>query len=403
MHEHTAILFCSLLIFVFGLFSRLAERSPISAPMFFLAVGILVSPIGLDLYHLEFNGEVVKLVAEITLIVILFVDASMIRYNRLLETLAGIPARLLLVGLPLTMFLGSLVLWMLFPSMEVWLVVMVALILSPTDAALGQAVIKSKKVPDRIRESISIESGLNDGIALPPILVCIAVLVEGAGAIDYSGKWAIFMAQQLTLGPLVGGLVGWAGGTLLEKASAKGWVEATFQRLAALPLALLAFAAAEMVNGNGFIAAFFSGLLLGVTTPEVRERVQEFGEAISQMLSFFVFMVLGMVMVPLAMDHWTWMSLIYALFSLTVIRMVPVAISLVGSGLDKFTIAFIGWFGPRGIASILYLLIAGIDIGFAGYEVGLSIIVLTVLLSTFLHGVTALPFTKMFDSRWTPG
>jgi len=277
--------------------------------------------------------------------------------------------------------------------------VMVALILSPTDAALGQAVIKSERVPDRIRESISIESGLNDGIALPPILVCIAVLVEGASAIDYSGKWLIFMAQQLTLGPLVGGLVGWAGGTLLEKASAKGWVEATFQRLAALPLALLAFAAAEMVHGNGFIAAFFSGLLLGVTTPEVRERVQEFGEAISQMLSFFVFMVLGLVMVPLAMDHWTWMSLVYALLSLTVIRMVPVAISLVGSGLDKFTIAFVGWFGPRGIASILYLLIAGIDIGFAGFEVGLSIIVLTVLLSTFLHGVTALPFTKMFDSR----
>ena len=399
MHEHTAILFCSLLIFVFGLFSRLAERSPVSAPMFFLAVGILVSPIGLDLYHLEFNGEAVKLVAEITLIMILFVDASMIRYDRLLETLAGIPARLLMIGLPLTMVLGSLVLWMLFPSMEIWLVVMVALILSPTDAALGQAVIKSERVPNRIRESISIESGLNDGIALPPILVCIAVLVEGASAIDYSGKWAIFMVQQLTLGPLVGGLVGWAGGTLLEKASAKGWVEATFQRLAALPLALLAFAAAEMVHGNGFIAAFFSGLLLGVTTPEVRERVQEFGEAISQMLSFFVFMVLGMVMVPLAMDHWTWMSLVYALLSLTVIRMVPVAISLIGSGLDNFTIAFVGWFGPRGIASVLYLLIAGIDIGFAGFEVGLSIIVLTVLLSTFLHGVTALPLTKMFDSR----
>ncbi len=399
MHEHTAILFCSLLIFIFGLFSRLAERSPVSAPMFFLAVGILVSPVGLNLYHMEFEGEVVKLVAEITLIVILFVDASMIRYDRLGKVLAGIPARLLLVGLPLTMIFGSLVLWLLFPGMNIWLVVMVALILSPTDAALGQAVIKSERVPNRIRESISIESGLNDGIALPLILVCIAVLVEGASAIDFSGRWLVFMILQLTLGPLVGGLVGWLGGTLLEKASARGWVEPTFQRLAALPLALLAFAAAEMVYGNGFIAAFFSGLLLGVTTPEVRERIQEFGEAISQMLSFFVFMILGMVMVPLAVEYWSWMSLVYALLSLTVIRMLPVAISLIGSGLDNYTIAFVGWFGPRGIASVLYLLIAGIDIGFAGFEVGLSLIVLTVLLSTFLHGVSALPLTKLFDSR----
>lgn len=402
MHDHVAILVCSLLIFVFGLFSHLAEKSPITAPMFFVAAGFLVSPAAFGLFHLDFNAEVVRLVAEVTLIVILFVDASMIQSGKLITTLSGLPTRLLGIGLPLTMATGALVLWLLFPELGIWVILMVALILSPTDAALGQAVIKSEKVPERIRESVSIESGLNDGIALPPILVCIAVLSAGAGTLEFTGEWAIFMAQQLTLGPIIGGLVGWLGGTLLEKASQRGWVEPTFQRLAAIPLALLAFAFAEMVHGNGFIAAFFSGLLLGVRTPIVRERVQEFGEAMAQMLSLFIFMILGLVLVPFAIEHWTWMSLLYATLSLTVIRMVPVAISMIGSGHDNFTVGFVGWFGPRGIASVLYLLIASIDLGVKGYEVGFSIIVLTVLMSTFLHGITAVPFTNLYKTNETP-
>jgi len=392
MHDHPALFFSALL-------SKLSERSPITGPMFFVAVGILVSPLGFDLYEMKINTESAKILAEITLIIILFTDASMIRFTRLRETLAGIPARLLLIGLPLTMLSGALLAWIIFPTMSIWLIVMMALILSPTDAALGQAVIKSARVPPRIRESVSIESGLNDGIALPPILVCIAVLSEGSQAVDGSGKWLYFMAQQLTLGPIVGGLVGYIGGTLVDRAAARGWMAPTFQSLSAISLALLSYAFAELVHGNGFIAAFFSGLFLGAQAPLVRERIQEFGEAEGQMFSLFIFLVLGLVMVPVAAEYWDIKVLIYALLSLTLIRMLPVAISLIGSKLDAFTVCFVGWFGPRGIASVLYLLIAVAELGFMGYEVAMSTIVLTVLLSTFLHGMTAVPLTKIFEGK----
>jgi len=399
MHDHPALFFAAVLVFLFGLVSRLSERSPVTAPMFFMAIGVLVSPIGLNLFNVDFEAESTKVLAEITLIIILFVDASMIHFTRLGQLLSGIPARLLGVGLPLTMLLGGAAAYWLFPEVNIWLIAMIALILSPTDAALGQAIIKSPHIPERIRESVSIESGLNDGIALPPIFLCIAVLIEGQSALDESGQWATFMIAQLTLGPIVGGVVGWLGGKAVDSAAHRGWSEPTFQRLSAISLALMAYAFAELLHGNGFIAAFFAGLLLGAKTPTVRERIQEFGEAEGQLLSLFIFLLLGLVMIPVAAEYWDMKMLAYAILSLTVIRMVPVAISLVGSGLDKFTVLFLGWFGPRGIASILYLLIAVGDLGLEGYESALSVIVLTVLLSTILHGVSAVPLSNIFKNK----
>ena len=216
MHDHPAIFVGALLLFCFGLLSKLSERSVVTGPMVFLAAGVLISPVGFDLIHMKFNAGSTQLIAEITLIIILFVDASLIPVNRLRETLSGIPTRLLGIGLPLTMVFGTLVGLVMFPQINIWLIAMIALILAPTDAALGQAVVKSDAVPARIRESISIESGLNDGIALPLILVCIAVLADGTGVIG-SGHWISFMALQLALGPVVGGLVGLVGGKLVDK------------------------------------------------------------------------------------------------------------------------------------------------------------------------------------------
>lgn len=398
MHDHPAIFIGALLLFIFGLVSRLAEKSPITGPMVFLSAGVLMSPLAFNIIDLDFNAPATKLIAEATLIIILFVDASMIEFTNLRKTLAGLPARLLAIGLPLTMITGTAVAWILFPNIDIWLLIMVALILSPTDAALGQAVIKSQNVPARIRESISIESGLNDGIALPLILVCIAVLATGEQAIDGSGHWVSFMALQLTLGPIIGGLVGLIGGRVIDWANDKGWMESTFHSLAAISIALLSYAFAELVHGNGFIAAFFAGLFLGTKSPIVRERIQSFGEAEGQMLSLFVFFILGLVGVPAAVQYIDGTMLLYALLSLTFIRMVPVALSMVGSGWNPFTVAFVGWFGPRGIASILYLLIAVGDLGTDGYEQAIAVIVLTVSLSTVLHGVSALPLTKMFSA-----
>ena len=399
MHEYPTIVFAALLIFGFGLFSKLSERSAVTAPMFFMAVGALFSPLGFGFFETSLTIDAAKVLAEITLILILFVDASLIRYKQLGHALVGIPSRLLGIGLPLTIVLGGLVAYLMFPGINIWLITLVALILSPTDAALGQAILKSPFVPQKLKDGLSIESGLNDGIALPPFLVCLAVLSEGVQVIDGSGHWLKFMVMQLTLGPLVGGLVGWSGGKALDWAVSKGFSEGTFQRLSAIALALMAFAFAEAVHGNGFIAAFFAGLFLGTRREEVRERIQEFGEAEGQLLSLIIFMLFGLVMLPLAVQHWTPWMLVYAVLSLTFIRMLPVLLSLIGSGLSLKDKLFIGWFGPRGIASVLYLLIAAGNLGLKGYEQALSLIILTVLLSTFSHGISSIPLAALYKKK----
>jgi sodium/hydrogen antiporter len=301
--------------------------------------------------------------------------------------------------LPLTMLLGIVLAAPFFYSMGLWTIALLALILSPTDAALGMPVVTSPIVPQKIREAINVESGLNDGIALPPILACIAALSVGSAERAGVHFWIWFVVKQLLFGPLVGALVGWLGGRIVERAAKRDWMNPTFQRLASCSLAVLSYALAEEVHGNGFIAAFFGGLMLGVRTPEVRERIHEFGEAEGQQLALFVFLIFGLAAVPLAAKHWDLNAWAYAILSLTVIRMLPVALSLRGTGLTKFSIAFIGWFGPRGIASVLYLLIVVNELGLKGYERVLSVIVLTVLLSVFLHGITAVPLSRLYAHR----
>jgi NhaP-type Na+/H+ or K+/H+ antiporter len=363
--------------------------------MVFVAVGILAGPLGFDWLEVSINAELVRVLAEITLVLILFIDASLIDLPALIRT-RGIPLRLLLIGLPLTMGLGILLALPLFPGQSLWLLALMALILSPTDAALGQAVVKSQSVPERIRQAINVESGLNDGIALPPILLCVAVLAGDPARQLGSGFWSNFLFTQLIYGPVMGAAVGWLGGLLVDWAARRGWMNDTFQRLASAALAMLAYAAAEEVHGNGFIAAYFAGLLLGVRSPTVRERLQEFGEAEGQQLALFIFLLFGLILVPAALPHWDSRAWIYALLSLTIIRMLPVALSLIGSGLDRPAVGFIGWFGPRGIASILYLIMVVGKLGAQKLKYVLAVIVLTVLLSVFAHGLTAVPLAGAY-------
>jgi len=399
MHHHQLLILFALLIFTFGLVSRFAERNWITGPMVFMTVGILGSSLAFGFLHVTPDMGPVKLVAELALTLVLFIDATMINRDAFTGGSKRIPVRLLLVGLPLTMIVGTLFgVWM-FDGVSIWAIMLMAFILSPTDAALGQAVVKSEGVPLRIRQSISVESGLNDGIALPPILIVMALL--GAEAGEHEGAWLGFVIKQVTLGPIVGLAVGWIGGKLMQITADKGWTEGTFQRLSALPLAILAFAFAESVEGNGFIAAFVAGIGLtaAITSANVRHQVQEFGETEGMQLILVVFLIFGLAMVPAAAPYWGVRELIYAVASLTVLRMLPVAISLIGARLDWQTITFIGWFGPRGIASVLYLLMAVAAIGFDGYEQVMSVIVLTIMISVYAHGISAMPLSDRYGAN----
>ncbi len=400
MNEYSVLVFAALVMFVYGLFSHLSERSPISAAAVFVSIGIVAGPLVLDLLEAGVKAPTVRVIAEVTLVLVLFVDASTIDLRAFLRR-TSLPLRLLLIGLPLTMALGVAAAAPLFPDMSLLMVTLMAFILSPTDAALGQPVMTSPLVPQKIKEAINVESGLNDGIVLPPILACIAALSPTTPEHTGLTYWAIFVLKQFLLGPLLGAMVGFVGGWAVDRASQRGWINTTFQRLAAWSMAVMAYSLAEAFHGNGFIAAFFGGLALGVRIPTVREQIQEFGETEGQQLALFVFLLFGLAAVPKAVPHWDANALVYAVLSLTVIRMVPVAISLVGTGLTRFSTIFIGWFGPRGIASVLYILIVVNELGLEGYEPMLSVVVLTILLSVYLHGISAVPLSRLYSSRLT--
>jgi NhaP-type Na+/H+ or K+/H+ antiporter len=384
----------ALVILLFGAISRRSERSPLTPPMFFIAAGCLVSAHGLGLLEISVESEEVHFLAELTLVVVLFTDASRIDLARLRRE-ESLPLRLLGIGMPLTVLAGTGVAMMLWPGL-VWVeAALLAAILTPTDAALGQAVVSNPLVPTRIRQTLNVESGLNDGIALPIVLILASMAGATEGETD-SRYWLRFAALAVTLGPAVGAAVGWAGGRWLERGVATGWINGPFQRLSSLGLAFLAFAGAEIIGGNGFIAAFVAGLVLGNVGRNVCETLHEFAETEGQLLTLLVFLTFGAVMVPRAIETFSLVNLGYALLSLTLVRMVPVALSLLGSGLRAPSIAFLGWFGPRGLASILFALVVVEEGRLESAAVLEGVVVLTVLLSAVLHGASAYPLARLY-------
>jgi NhaP-type Na+/H+ or K+/H+ antiporter len=386
----------ALFVLGFGLVSKRIQTTVVTAPMVFVLFGVVVGPSGLGLLDIALDSPGVRLLAEMTLVLVLFTDAARINLARLRRE-HNIPLRLLGIGLPLTVLAGVVAGAALLGELSLWEVLVLAIVLAPTDAALGQAVVSSPRVPVRIRQALNVESGLNDGLALPLLLFAISCATMAEHA-NEGGFWLRFAFLQVVLGPLVGAAVGYFGGRLVSWGRRAGWMSDAFGDLAALGFALLAYAGAEVVGGNGFIAAFTAGLTLGNTARSLCSSVYEFAEAEGQLLTLLSFVVFGAVLVGPALDGLGPATLLYALASLTLVRMVPVWLSLTGLGLEPPTRAFIGWFGPRGIASILYglLLLEG-----SGLEQGgtvFSVTMLTVLLSVVLHGITAWPGVRWYGT-----
>lgn len=388
--NHETITLIALGILLFGLVSKRLQMSIITPPMAFTVLGLGLAALGLLAFDTE--SPWLETLTEFTLVIILFTDATRINLT-LLRNEYGLALRLLGVGLPLTIVAGTAVGLTLF-DFSFWEIAVLAAILAPTDAALGQAVVSDERVPVRIRQTLNVESGLNDGLALPIVLLFVSFAGMEA---ESASTWLRFISLQLMLAPIVGVAVGYYGGQLVDRATQANWMNATFTQLSALVLALLAFAFAELVGGNGFIAAFVAGLTLGNTKRTVCHQLYEFAETEGQLLTLLVFLIFGAVMVGPALTTLSWQVLVYALLSLTIIRMVPVALSLIGAKLQTDTILFLGWFGPRGIASIIYGLLV-LEHHLPQAETLFNAIIFTVLLSTFLHGLTAVPFAKLYGN-----
>lgn len=393
--EAPTFLALALTLVGFGLVSARLNGSILTAPILFVAAGLLLGPLGIGVVEIDFSGGALETVAEFTLVLVLFADAARIDVKSLWRY-HSLPTRMLLIGLPLTILAGTVVAMVVFPGLPVFEAALLAAILAPTDAALGQAVVTDGKIPVRIRQTLNAESGLNDGIALPVVLLFASLTLAAEGPSQDAAGWIEFGLLQITLGPIAGIVAGYIGGRLINRASTAGWMTSAFQGLSTLAVALAAFALAELLEGNGFIAAFVAGLTVGNVHRGVCDYLFEFAESEGQLLTVVTFFLFGAVIVPQVIDHFTLSVLLYAMASLTVVRMVPVAISLIGSRLRFPTWIFLGWFGPRGLASILFALIVLGESEAEGSIELMATISATVLLSILLHGITAAPAARWY-------
>ena len=387
----------AIVVFAFGLVSRRLEGTFLTAPIAFVAAGILLGPAGLGLVEFGLDSHAVLLLGEIALAIVLFTDAASIKLSALQQN-EGLPLRLLGLGMPLTIALGTAAAALLLTDLTFWEAAIVGTVLAPTDAALGQAVVSNPRVPVRVRQALNVEAGLNDGLSVP-FLALFLTLAEAEEEHLSASVWIRFALEQIGFGVLVGIGIGLAGGWLVNLASSRGWMTASFQRLALLALALVAWALADQIGGNGFIAAFVGGLVLGPTVERVGERLIRFTESEGQLLSLSVFFVFGVFVVGL-LQPLSWEVVLYAVLSLTIIRMLPVAISLLGVHLRGVSVSFAGWFGPRGLASIVLGLIVVEEAPLlAGREEVVLVVASAVLLSVLLHGVTAAPLSALYARR----
>ncbi|MGC0403912.1 NhaP-type Na+/H+ or K+/H+ antiporter [Streptomyces sp. SAI-126] len=389
----------------YGMLSRRLSATVLSGPLVFMLVGVAIGPLGLDLLDRAKDPEVTRTLLESALVLLLFADAAGIR-ARDLRREEFLPLRLLAVGLPATMALGWLAAWPLLPGLGVWELALAAIILAPTDAALGQQAFSNKRVPPLVRGGLTVESGLNDGLALPFFVLALAAAGEGHG---HPGVAETFL-RALLLSGAIGIAAGWAGANLLRWSLARGWSSSDWRQFLVLAVPAVTYALCLMGEGSGFIGSWAAGLAFGIhlrrtptglgLRPQDTDPAQStrFTERLGLLLSSLSFLVFGAVILGPTLQHLTWRMVVYALLSLTVLRMLPVALALIGTGLRATSVAYIGWFGPRGLASLVFGLLA-LEEHLPGGTLLSRVIAVTVSLSVILHGASA-PFLGNRYGAW---
>jgi NhaP-type Na+/H+ or K+/H+ antiporter len=387
-------------VLVYARSGRRLSAFGVTGALVFTALGLVLGDKVLGWVHFRANATGVATLVEATLALVLFTDAARIDVRRLRRGLA-LPGRLLGIGLPLTMALGAALAAAVFPALGWREAVLLGVILAPTDAALGQPVVADPRLSLRLRQGLNVESGLNDGIAMPFFTVLLAAVVaQDTG--ESTGRFFEEISKQLGWGLMIGALAGAVGALALRWPQAKQ-IHQSARGILVLSVPFVAYGLAVPLGGSGFIAAFVAGLIFGTLARDVPESSYSFAEDTGQVLTLLAFFVFGGVALSAAVGGPLALPLLYALLSLTVIRMLPVAVSLLGSGERAPTVAFCGWFGPRGLASVL-LLVLLLEAAPAAPGVGsmASAITWTVVLSVILHGVSARPLTAQY-ARWYAG
>jgi sodium/hydrogen antiporter len=405
------VVFASLVI-GYGLVSGRLDGTSVTAPMVFVTAGLAAGAIG----GLDFDvtgtvdevaevpnalgNEALIVTAELALALVLFTDAARLRVRSIVGN-TDLPGRLLIGGLPLTIALGGAAALLLYgDELVFWEAMLLATIVAPTDAALGETVVSSPKLPVRIRQTLNIESGLNDGLAVPLFTIFLALAIEEEEVTASDAGRVI--VEKIGWGVGMGVAVGLVGSALIRLSTRHGWITGTFQQLVIAAMAVFAWGAAEEIGGSGFIAAFVGGLVTGHGVRQVGETVVDFTEDVGQLLNLFIFFVFGVVSYEL-FDLVTWKAVVFGVLALTMLRMAPVALVLLGTGLRGPTVSFVGWFGPRGLASIILVYLAVAEAPeLSGMTTILAATTVTVLLSVYAHGITAAPLVARYAawSKW---
>lgn len=392
-----ALAIVALTLLGFAAISRRIEGTPVTAAMVFTGVGLVVGSDALGLVEPAPAGETVKLLAEATLALVLFADASRIDVRALRGELS-IPLRLLGIGLPLTLLAGFLAAVVVLPELAWSEALLLAVILAPTDAALGQAVVTLTRLPSRVRQGLNVESGLNDGICVPVFWIVLAIAQAESGAIG-DGAAARLVLEQIGYGLLAGIAAGVIAATVVVVAGRYHTLEGSWLQIVPMAGAGLAFGLADPIGGSGFIAAFVGGFVFGVLRRRAGGEVGHLIEELGDVLGAVTFIVFGAVLLGPTLGDVSASVALYALLSLTVVRMVPVAIAMIGTGARTPTLAFLGWFGPRGLASIVFAVLVLEEGGLPHDGLILDTTYVAIGLSVLAHGLTAAPLARRY-ANW---
>jgi len=383
--------------FVYSVVAGRVERSAVTGPIIFIVFGLIAGPVGLGILDMDVQNIELRVVADLTLALVLFIDAA----NADLKTLrshATIPRRMLLIGLPLCIVLGTVTGMVIFPDIAFYELCILATMLAATDAALGKGVVSNKAVPARIREGLNAESGLNDGMCVPILLVFLA-LATGTG--DEGGGTALVLqlvAREIGIGLVVAVVLTLIAVNLMDFSIKRGWFTDVWIQIPVVTLALACFATAQTLHGSGYIAAFVGGLIFGYFARQETHRLVMAGEGIAELLAMFTWLFFGSAVIGQLWSGMTLDVVIYSLLSLTVIRMVPNLIALAGTGEKLETKLFLSWFGPRGLASIVFFIIV-VNAHLPSESVLGHVVVCTITLCVIAHGLTANVWAKGIARR----
>jgi len=387
------------LIVIYMVFGYALGRISITMPMFFVIGGAIIGAEGLGWISFGLEASEVETLTEVTLALLLFADAATLKFGEVRDD-AKMPGRLLVIAFPLVLLFGALTGFILFPSEGIGFALLLGAILAPTDAALGLPIFNNSHVPVRIRRALNVESGLNDGLASPLVTLFIALALEQmSGAQDQN--WLLGAVSAIGVALVVGAVLALASGWLFAQAVKKNWTSSIARQIGNPALALLIFFVTKQLGGNGFVAVFVAGLLFAYITRNVLHEAIEFTEITGTFLSLFVWTIFGSIIVLPLFKDFNALALLYAILSLTAVRMIAVAIALMGAHLRKDTTLMMGWLGPRGLASVVFLIMAYEAAHKVHVETNLLVETVgwTILLSVILHGASALPLANWYARR----